>query len=200
MRTVATMTLDAPATGAPEAPTLVNGVDTDALRAFIQNVQADPGEGLCAFRVRTAWQGGVRTCSRVDHWTLAGVTLPRGYAIHTDEPRELCGADSAPNPQEVLMAGLNACMSVGYVALCALEGIRLDSLEIECSGQLDLRGFLGLDDSVKPGYDAIRTVVRIKGDGTPEQFERIHRQVMKTSPNYFNIARPVRIDADLVVG
>lgn len=178
----------------------VNGLDTDALRGFIDAVAADPSEGQCGFRVLTRWQGGARTCTRVDNWRIGGETHPRGFVIHTDEPNQLCGHDSAPNPQEVLMAGLNACMTVGYAALCALEGIELESLEIECSGDLDLRGFLALDDQTIPGYESIKTAVRLKGSGTPEQFERIHQQVLKTSPNYFNVSRPIRIDADLTVG
>jgi hypothetical protein len=72
-------------------------------------------------------------------------------------------------------------------------------VEIETDGELDLRGFLGIDPGVRPGYEAIRYTVRIKGNGTPEQFREIHENVMKTSPNYFNISRPVRIDAKLEV-
>jgi hypothetical protein len=64
---------------------------------------------------------------------------------------------------------------------------------------LNLRGFLGLDPNVKPGYDSIHYVVRLKGDGTPEQFEAIHENVRKTSPNYFNIASPVTIKSTMVV-
>jgi hypothetical protein len=45
----------------------------------------------------------------------------------------------------------------------------------------------------------ISYVVRLKGDGTPEQFREIHKTVMRTSPNYFNISRPVSIDAKLEV-
>ena len=61
------------------------------------------------------------------------------------------------------------------------------------------RGFLGLDPNVKPGYESIQYVVRIKGGGTAEQFREIHENVMKTSPNYFNISQPVRLDGQLVV-
>jgi uncharacterized OsmC-like protein len=116
-----------------------------------------------------------------------------------DEPLELLGENTAPNPQELLMAALNACIMVGYVAAAAVNGIALKNIEIETSGQLDLRGFLGVDPSVKPGYESIRYVVRIKGDGTPEQFKEIHANVMKTSPNYFNISQPVRLEGELVL-
>ena len=30
-------------------------------------------------------------------------------------------------------------------------------------------------------------------------YREIHETVMKTSPNYFNIARPVRIESELIV-
>ena len=98
------------------------------------------------------------------------------------------------------MAAANACMTVGYVAGAATRGITLDKLEIRTSGNLDLRGFLGLDEAVPPGYEAIQYEVLISGDGTPEQFQDIHRNVMKTSPNYFNLNRPIRMEGTLRVG
>jgi len=41
--------------------------------------------------------------------------------------------------------------------------------------------------------------VRIKGDGTREQFAAIHQAVMATSPNFYNLSRPVSLKPDLVV-
>ena len=40
----------------------------------------------------------------------------------------------------------------------------------------------------------------IKGDGSPEDFEEIHQTVMKTSPNYFNMSRPIKMNGSLCVG
>lgn len=125
--------------------------------------------------------------------------MKRDYAIRADEPPELLGRGEAPNPQELLMAGLNACMMVGYVAGCALKGIELESVEIETEGELDLRGFLGIDAEVKPGYDELKYVVRLRGNGMPEQYREVHETVMATSPNFFNISNPVRLRPRLVV-
>jgi hypothetical protein len=99
----------------------------------------------------------------------------------------------------MLLTALNACVVVGYVAGAAANGITLQKLEIESRGELDLRGFLGIDPTVRPGYESIQYTVRIKGNGTPEQFRTIHETVIKTSPNYFNVSQPIRLDADLVV-
>ena len=97
------------------------------------------------------------------------------------------------------MAAFNACIMVGYVAGASLKGINLESVEIRTRGELDLRGFLGLSDQVAPGYEAVDYEVRIKGDGSPEEFEEIHRTVMATSPNYFNMSRPIKMNGSLRV-
>ena len=98
------------------------------------------------------------------------------------------------------MAAFNACITVGYVAGASLRGINLESLEIRTRGQLDLRGFLGLSEAVAPGYESIDYEVRIKGDGSATDFEEIHQTVMKTSPNYFNMSRPIKMNGTLSVG
>ena len=97
------------------------------------------------------------------------------------------------------MAALNACMTVGYVAGASKRGITLSRLEIETNGTLDLRGFFGLSDTVPPGYPSLKYVVRIAGDGTPEQFAEIHAEVQATSPNYDNLARAIRMDSRLEI-
>ena len=98
--------------------------------------------------------------------------------------------------QEHLIAALNACMTVGYVAQCAVRGIALESLEIETDGEIDLRGFLGIDPAVPPGYEKLSYTVRIKGSGTKEEFTEIHDAVMATSPNFYNLSHSVALKPD----
>lgn len=171
----------------------VNGLDLDALDETVAAIKADPARGAVQFRVRTEWAGQTRSESRVESYTLGGERIDRNFTIVADEPTELLGANTAPNPQELLMSAVNACMTVGYVAQASVRGIALDSCVIEMQGELDLRGFLGLDDEVPPGYRRIHYTVSLDGNGTPEQFEEIHRAVMATSPNYFNMARPIEM-------
>jgi hypothetical protein len=90
-------------------------------------------------------------------------------------------------------------MIVGYSAVCALQGIELEELQIETEGDIDLRGFLGIDSSVKPGYDSLRYTVYIKGDATAEQFEKVHEIVKATSPNRFSVANAIALKSQLVV-
>ena len=178
---------------------VVNGVNVDDLRALIDRVRGDAAKGKTDWHVRSAWQGQTRSRAYVDGFTIGGQQVPRQFSFDIDEPCELGGANRFANPQEHLLAALNACMMVGYVAQCAVRGITLEKLEIETHGEIDLRGFLGIDSAVPPGYDSLSYVVRIKGDGTKEQFAEIHRAVMATSPNFHNVSRPVDLKPTLVV-
>jgi organic hydroperoxide reductase OsmC/OhrA len=180
-------------------PTTLNGINTDALRGAIETISQDPAKGMTRWQATTHWTGGTRSETRVTSGVIGGQQIAKNFSIHVDEPLELCGTNQHANPQETLIAALNACMTVGYVALCALEGIELEELRIETEGDIDLRGFLGINPTVKPGYGQLRYTVHIKGNGAPEQFEAIHRTVMATSPNYFNLRNPVPLHSRLVV-
>ena len=178
----------------------VNGLDLPALGEVVEAIEQDASQAAVGFAVTTRWTGQTRSETVVDGFTMGGERIARSHKIVADEPCQLLGADSAPNPQELLMAAFNACITVGYVAGASVNGITLDNLEIRTRGELDLRGFLGLSDNVAPGYENVDYEVRIKGNGTPEQFEEIHQTVMKTSPNYFNISRPIRLRGTLKLG
>ena len=177
----------------------INGIACDSLKQMIQGVAGDSNKGRVKFQVKTDWKSGVRSDSHVTALDFDGRTIPRMFTIRMDEPPEFLGQDTGPNPQEVLMAAFNACIVAGYVAGCALEGIELEKLTIETEGALDLRGFLGLDASVRPGYEQLRYTVRIRGNGTPEQFQKIHETVLATSPNRWNIANAIKLKAELLV-
>jgi uncharacterized OsmC-like protein len=178
---------------------LVNGIDTDGLRGAIADITASPAKGAAEFRVTTGWKGGTKSETTVTGYSLGGERIARSFRFASDEPTELFGTNGAPNPQELLMGALNACMLVGWVAGAAMHGIRLDSLEIETEGRLDLRGFLGIDPSVPAGYETIRYRVRVRGDATRAQFEEIHAAVRATSPNYFNLSRPIVLEGEVIV-
>jgi uncharacterized OsmC-like protein len=181
------------------APKVVNGLDVDALFALIDSVKQDSANGKTRWRVETSWQGQTRSRSQVEGFALGGQQVSRRFSIDVDEPAELGGSNRFANPQEYLIAALNACMTVGYVAQCSVRGITLESLAIETEGDIDLRGFLGIDPAVPNGYERLNYTVRIKGSGTPEQFAEIHDAVMATSPNFYNVSRPITLQPSLIV-
>jgi uncharacterized OsmC-like protein len=179
--------------------TTVNGINTAALQGAIDAIAADPAKGQTHWVVTSRWVGGTRSDHHVRSCRIGGQDIPRKFTIRIDEPLELCGSNQFANPQEYLMSALNACMMVGYTAVAALMGVRLTKLEVRTSGDIDLRGFLGIDRSVPAGYDRLQQTVTLAGDGSPEQLAKIHETVKATSPNFFNLTRAIPVNSKLVV-
>lgn len=172
---------------------MLNGINVDALQQFAQGVAQNLSTGEARFNVKTKWQHQTRSVATVSHYSLGGEKYGRHFEIASDEPSELLGQNTAPNPQELLMAALNACLSVGYATNAAAMGITVHSLEIETDGRLDLRGFLGLDETVNPGYDEVSYVVRLSTDASRERVEELHKVVTKTSVNLANFSKAIRM-------
>src|SRR5215475_4252781 len=171
-------------TVATTKPNVVNGINVDDLVALLARVKQDASQGKTTWRVTTTWQGQTRSRAEVSGFAIGGEEVSRQFVFDIDEPYELGGS--------------NAFMTVGYVAQCAIRGITLTQLKIETEGEIDLRGFLGIDPTVPPGYKSLSYTVRLRGDGTPEQFAEIHAAVMATSPNFYNVANAVALQTTLV--
>ena len=176
-----------------------NGINVEALRAAIDAISGNPDAGQTRWTVRSAWQGGTRTDHQVDGYEIGGERIERAFTMRVDEPNELCGTNEYANPQEHLLAAINACMMVGYSAVAALMGIELTKLEVELEGDIDLRGFLGIDASVSNGYEGLRQRVRIAGNASPEELRKLHDTVLATSPNFFNITHSVPVNSELEI-
>lgn len=186
-------------TDAASQTTHLNGINLPGLRGAMETIKADPRKGVTGWAVRSQWKGGTRSDHAVSGFSIGGQFVPRSFVMKADEPRELVGTDAYPNPQEYLLAGLNACMLVGYAAAASAMGVKLTRLEIETTGEIDLRGFLELDPAVPAGYDKLKQTVHIAGDGTPEQFAKMHELVHRTSPNYFNITRAIKVESEMEI-
>lgn len=119
--------------------------------------------------------------------------IPRSFSLAVDEPLGLGGTNTAPNPQEVLLAAFNACVLATHVAVCTMKGIALRHIEIESEGELDLRGFLALDDETEPGYHDLDHRVTLSADVNDDALREIHEAVKQQSPNFFNMARAIRL-------
>lgn len=177
----------------------LNGINVDSLQQFAQHVASNPDKGTARFNVVTKWEHQTRSVATVSRYELGGEQHARHFEIAADEPAELLGQNTAPNPQELLMAALNACLSVGYAANAAAMGITIHSLQIETEGELDLRGFLGLDPAVNPGYDEVTYVVRLHTDASRQRVEELHEVVSRTSVNLANFSKAIRMVSKLEV-
>jgi uncharacterized OsmC-like protein len=171
----------------------INGIELATLQTTVQRIQDDPGLGQCQFRARNTWLGGNHNCTTITGFYGARQEMAhrQPFELHADEPPILAGGDEGANPVEHLLNALAACVTTSMVAHAAVRGIQLDELESELEGDIDLRGFLGLDSDVPKGYTAIRMKFRVKAD--LDDLERLKR-LAEYSPVLNTLTRGVKVD------
>ena len=177
----------------------LNGIDTQALKQVMGQISTHPSLGKVTFQVTTTWKGVTKSETVIEGYEISGQKVKRIHTFVIDEPKELLGEDASANPQEYLMGAMNACIMNTYVIAAAMKGVKLESVVMETEGELDLRGFLGIDKNVIPGYKELKYRVRLKGNGTKEQYEEVHKAVVATSPNYYNITHAIKLNTELII-
>jgi hypothetical protein len=90
---------------------VVNGINVDDLLELIDGVEQDAAKGQTNWRVTTTWQGETRSRAHVDGFAIGGQRVFRQFSFGVDEPLELGGSNRFANPQEYLIAALNAAWS-----------------------------------------------------------------------------------------
>ncbi len=179
--------------------TIVNGVDLDRLSATIDAVTADPALARFQFRGRNHWIDGGYSRTTIKDFYGAGqedATRTEPFTVHSDEPPVLLGQNQAPNTVEYVLHALAACVSGTIVYHAAARGIALDGLETTIEGDLDLHGFLGLDSSVRPGYDQIRVTITAAGDFDDNQLAEL-ASLARYSPVRDIVTNPVPVAIDV---
>ena len=110
-----------------------------------------------------------------------------------DEPAILLGENQGPNAVEAVLHALSSCLSVGIVYNASAMGIKIDSLDFEVEGDLDLHAFLGLSETKRPGYENLVVKVNAKTSATKKQFDELLEYVKRTSPVLDIISNPVPV-------
>lgn len=117
-----------------------------------------------------------KSSSRLTEGFRSEVSI-RQHRLAADEPPALGGADSAPNPVELILAALGTCQEITYRAYATAMGIPLDSVSVELSGDIDLRGFFAVDESVRAGFQNIRGTVNIESSASEAELQKLRAVV-----------------------
>jgi len=115
-----------------------------------------------------------------------------------DEPPVLLGNNEGANPVEYLLVALSGCLTTSLIAHGSAKGVQIKRVESRYEGDLDLRGFLGLSEDVKVGYQNIRIYFKIDADITEAQKEECVKMAQKYSPVFNTVFNqtPVSVELD----
>lgn len=170
-------------TRSPLAP-----VDKNRLNALIDKGKSDPTQ------VRTL------KCRTVTETRFRQLNFIRNLPAHVvDEPPQLLGDDTAPNPSEALLAALGSCIAVGIHANAVAQGIALSSIELDLEADLNITSVWGTGHvGPKPvGFTAVRVRAKLEGDAGRDTLARLLAHAVEWSPVTGTIRNPVPVDVRL---
>lgn len=181
---------------------IVNGVDVDKLTKMIGDIKEDSELAKFTFRANTDWINGAHSTTTIQGFYGCGeedVSRDEPFEIEGDEPEILLGNNHGPNAVEMILHSLASCLVVGFIYNAAARGIKVDSLQVDLEGDLDLRGFLGLSEDIqtRPGYQNIRANCIVESDAPREKIEELCEYVQRTSPVLDIIRNPVDVTINL---
>jgi uncharacterized OsmC-like protein len=174
----------------------MNGLDVQAAMDTIGAIKADPSLARFQFRARNTWVNGGENRSTIRGFYGAGReddSRTTAFEFTNGEPPVLLGNNEGANPVEFLLHALAGCVTTTFVLHAAARGIAIRELSTRLEGDLDLRGLLGLDDSVSPGYEQIRIEMKVKADCSDEELDDLLAYTQQHSPVCNTVCRPVPV-------
>ncbi|ORV53799.1 osmotically inducible protein OsmC [Mycolicibacter engbaekii] len=161
----------------------------DVVAATSDPAAADPAGSQVVF-----------SASAVGHDAVASTVTLGQYSIEVDEPPALGGENTAPNPVEYYLGSLLSCQIVTWRYWAEKLGIAVEDITGRAEGDLDVRGFFGLDDDVRPGFSQVRVVITVTGPETEERYRELQQAVEKHCPVLDLTANVTPVHSTLEVG
>jgi uncharacterized OsmC-like protein len=182
------------------AKVAMNGVDVPTLLATINAVGENPEAAKFQFRANGNWVSGTHSRATMNGFFGAGQEHEREttFIAEGDHAKVLCGTDKAPTPVEYLLAALSACITAGIGNIASARGVELEAVESNVVGDIDLQGILGLNDSVRNGYQGINATFKVKGKADAEKLRKLVEQSVARSAVFDVLTNgvPVKINIE----
>ena len=175
---------------------ILNGVNVSAVESTVSAVEENPDLAKFKFRLHNKWIDGGHNHSTVSNFygTNQEISHLNKFEIDSDEPPVLAGTDLGANPVEHLLNALAGCLTSTLVYHAAIRGIKIDELESDLEGDIDLRGFLGLSNEVRKGYQNIRVHFKVKTDA--DNLKRL-QALSKLSPVFDVTSNGTEVDVQI---
>jgi uncharacterized OsmC-like protein len=178
----------------------VNGVNVSKLFETVGVIKEKPEIAKFNFKAKGKWIDGAHGKTTINDFYGACQTFKRSepFVFEKDEPPVLLGEDHGANPVEYVFAALDGCLTTSLIYHAAAQGIKIDEVETSFSGDLDLHGFLGMDENIRNGYEKIKVEFKIKADAPKEKLQELVQLAQKRSPVFDIVSHPTPVEVSLV--
>jgi uncharacterized OsmC-like protein len=180
--------------------TIRNGVDTEKMFATLDLLKAQPDLGSFQFRATNRWIDGAHNRSTIRGFYAAGgedTTRGQAFEIDAGEPAVLLGTDTGANPVEHLLHALAACLTTTIVYVAAARKVELTSVESTLTGEMDVRGALGVDAGPRNGFERIAVSFRVTGDAPEARLREIVERAQERSAVYDMLTNGVPVAVEV---
>jgi uncharacterized OsmC-like protein len=180
--------------------TIRNGVDTENLFATLDLIKQQPELAKFQFRATNRWIGGTHNRSTIKDFYAAGgedTTRTAPFQIDAGEPAILLGTDTGANPAEYLLHALAACLTTSIVCVAAARKVHLSTVESTLTGDMDVRGALGVDDEPRNGFQRIGVSFRVTGNAPEHKLREIVERAQKRSAVYDMVTNRVPVAVEV---
>lgn len=147
--------------------------------------QPEMAKATCS--IKSEWNGGFSVTSSSKGFRIGGQNIERNteYKAQYDFPDQLSGEGKGPTVCESCMGSLAACLTQTIIAHAISRGIQIDSINIDVEGDVDLRGFTGISNGVRPGAQQFRVNMNIKSNtASKEQINELYDIGKRFSPAF----------------
>jgi uncharacterized OsmC-like protein len=178
---------------------IVNGVNVSKLLETVGVIKEKPEIAKFNFKAKGKWINGGHNRTTINEYYGACQNFQRSqpFVFEKDEPPVLLGEDHGANPVEYVFAALDGCLTTSLIYHAAAQGIKIDEVETSFSGDLNLHGFLGLDENTRNGYEKIKVVFKIKADAPKEKLQELVQLAQKRSPVFDIVSHPTPVEVSL---
>jgi len=177
-----------------------NGVNVEALLGARTALTDAPDAAKFQWRATSEWRNGTHSTSNVDGFFGLGEEQKHRtrYSFDMDHPEIFASEDNGATPVEYVLVGLAGCLTAGVAAVAQMRDIQLRSVAATISGEMDVRGILGMDTDVRNGFNSIKVSYTIDADASPDEIKALVAQSQKRSAVYDIITNPTDVTVEVV--
>lgn len=131
-------------------------------------------------------------------WGLYTETKVREHLVQSDYGEAAGGTNKAPNPIELLLSALAACIEAAFYEFAVHEGFTIQGLSVDVEGTLDLRGLFMIDD-VSAGFKDVRYTFTIETPDDEGRIRALAEKVIAHCPVVDSLIKPTVISGEITV-
>ena len=178
---------------------IVNGVNVSKLFETVGVIKEKPEIAKFNFKAKGKWINGGHNTTTINELYGACQTFKRSqpFVFEKDEPPGTVRRRSWCKSSRICFAALDGCLITSLIYHAAAQGIKIDEVETSFSGDLNLHGFLGLDENIRNGYEKIKVTFKIKADASKEKLHELVQLAQKRSPVFDIVSHSTPVEISL---